>query len=955
MSTLALRDRDVDLEARRIALRDGGKPLRISETEASLLAYLMANGDRYVATAELLTEVWGYSAKAVTGTVKTTINRLRKKVEKDPKEPVHLLALRSVGYRLEVAQAVALPDEIETFVGREQEIAAAETIVRAGARMVTLLGPGGAGKSRLALRLAHRLRDRGWRVYWCELIDAHTPTDILARVARATGVAVAAEEDLLEAVLNRLRDDKLLLIADTLEHLLAFATETVGMAIAEAPGFSVITTSREPLGLPVEERVEVGPLTAEDAIALLEARGVHAEASWRDAVARVDRLPLAVEMLAGQASEGGPAEALAAVLSAGDINAGNVVAVRLPNGTRVEMARRVAVASDASEQSLSPLQVRLVEHLALATPKPVETDTLVADLWPDRLVSANAMQSAISKLRRKLGGSDAIGAVRGVGYALPEGSVVVRDGAGANVLLTTFERSWRLLGEEERSAFVRMSVFVGGCLAEAAPVLLLQGEGAALLAGLRRRGLLRAVADPAGRGTRYRHFEVFRALASERLARDPHHRRVARSFVQHMVDSTERLVSQMDRAGGTHALASATAELDNLFAALPAAFQLGEHQLAVRALDLARKVLTRQGPMHPLAEFIDLQFGKWPPGHTIHTALVFARSLIRTDTGRLGPARRDLEAVIEAQGRTSEAVRLLGVVHRRMGRQAESTAALREAEDLAAAKGDHDEVWRVLFEVAQQHWRIGEFPQAADCLRRARHSAELAGNLFGLASISVGEAQLLHGSGAYAAAMEAHDRAAAALTSVGHPRMQVRVLTFRARALLEQGRAAEARRAYAEALTVAERAGAAALMKAHISAFALWASADPPTQEIALGMQDAAIQSSAGQVAYNNADVTAIAAGTWARLDHVDKAERWLGEALQALGRDPSPVDGPVVRAAVGHVALARARASKGSSRAGLLAKGRKALLDVRQTTMFPVPYALSVLEADLEDTELLL
>jgi predicted ATPase/DNA-binding CsgD family transcriptional regulator len=153
-----------------------------------------------------------------------------------------------------------LPPEITSFVGRRGELAELRTKL-ASARLVSLVGPGGVGKSRLAIRaatdLARGFKDGSWLVQLAEVRDPDlVPNAVLA----ALDLRDQAATEPPALLLNYLRDKRLLLVVDNCEHLLGAAGQLIGEIIRAAPGVRVIATSREPLSEPGEHVVPVPPL-----------------------------------------------------------------------------------------------------------------------------------------------------------------------------------------------------------------------------------------------------------------------------------------------------------------------------------------------------------------------------------------------------------------------------------------------------------------------------------------------------------------------------------------------------------------------------------------------------------------------------------------------------------------------------------------------------------------------
>ena len=127
----------------------------LSAKELACFNYLAERAGQAVSRDELLEKVWHYDAQVISRTVDATVRRLRKKLEVKPSDPVHLLTVHGAGYRLEGIKPV-LPRATTTpapaLLGREELLA---TLRASKARLLTLTGPPGVGKSQLARALAH--------------------------------------------------------------------------------------------------------------------------------------------------------------------------------------------------------------------------------------------------------------------------------------------------------------------------------------------------------------------------------------------------------------------------------------------------------------------------------------------------------------------------------------------------------------------------------------------------------------------------------------------------------------------------------------------------------------------------------------------------------------------------------------------------------------------------------
>jgi predicted ATPase/DNA-binding CsgD family transcriptional regulator len=161
-------------------------------------------------------------------------------------------------------QQPQLPVETTGFIGREAELARLTGLLER-ARLVTVTGPGGVGKTRLALRAAAAAAP-GFADGTClvELSALHEPDALVDAVARALGLPAAGRGAGLDPVLAHLADRQLLLILDTCEHLVDACAMLAEAVIARAPRVTMLATSREPLDISGENACPVTPLPVPD-------------------------------------------------------------------------------------------------------------------------------------------------------------------------------------------------------------------------------------------------------------------------------------------------------------------------------------------------------------------------------------------------------------------------------------------------------------------------------------------------------------------------------------------------------------------------------------------------------------------------------------------------------------------------------------------------------------------
>jgi len=316
--------------------------------------------------------------------------------------------------RLPDAVTGSLPVQASSFIGRERELEQAAAAL-GGARLVTLTGPGGIGKTRLAVALGERLRDQFAGVAFVPLAAVTDPGLVLAGVARAVGAGLGGAGSPLQALAEWFGGDRWLLILDNLEQVVGAAGD-LGELLARCRDVTILATSRTVLGLAAEREYPVPPLplpadsaavpraelASWPAVALFvdRAKAVRPDfavtegnaAAVAEICRRLEGLPLAIELAAARTRLLDPAALLARL--AASLDALGTGAVDLP-----ERQRTLRATVEWSVGLLDEAERSLLETVAVfAGGWTIEAAAQVAGLAEDRaleLLEALARHSLI--------------------------------------------------------------------------------------------------------------------------------------------------------------------------------------------------------------------------------------------------------------------------------------------------------------------------------------------------------------------------------------------------------------------------------------------------------------------------------------------------------------------------------------------------------------------------------
>jgi predicted ATPase/DNA-binding winged helix-turn-helix (wHTH) protein len=315
-----------------VALFAGGDPVRLGTIELKILNVLLERPGVLVSKAELMSRVWGNSIVG-DNALHVHIAGLRKTLGDDT-----ISTKRGAGYRFAVplsreqkSSAVGnLPilagrgAGLSPLIGRDDDLQQVVDLLRT-ARLVSLTGPGGVGKTSLGLQAsrqcAHQFRDGAWLV---ELSALNDPAIAASQIAATLGLGLGKTHNPLQTLARLIRDKDMLLLLDNCEHLVAACGEICETLLSVAPRLKIVVTTRQALSCAGEMVFVVPPLdvpretstiinvrkSAAFELFLDRARGAAPGFAINDdevgiaarICRRVDGLPLAIEMVASWAA-----------------------------------------------------------------------------------------------------------------------------------------------------------------------------------------------------------------------------------------------------------------------------------------------------------------------------------------------------------------------------------------------------------------------------------------------------------------------------------------------------------------------------------------------------------------------------------------------------------------------------------------------------------------------------
>ena len=309
---------DFELDLPAFELRRSGAPVGMEPQVFEVLAFLVENAGRVVTKDEILDRVWPerYVSEA---SLNSRVMTARKALGDSGAEQRYIKTVHGRGYRFAApvsssafpvrSSVTVLPDAVEalpapstSFVGREDELArVAALLEQPGCRLLTIVGPGGIGKTRLALQALQSYPGEVKLV----LLEHVEPALLVPALAAALGLRPSTG-DTLEQVALYLGGRETLIVLDNVEHLADAARAVLETILARAPGVRFVLTSRVSLGTRQEWVLRLGGLEQSAACQLFAQRLRQANAAVADGeipeapqICRlVDGLPLAIELAA---------------------------------------------------------------------------------------------------------------------------------------------------------------------------------------------------------------------------------------------------------------------------------------------------------------------------------------------------------------------------------------------------------------------------------------------------------------------------------------------------------------------------------------------------------------------------------------------------------------------------------------------------------------------------------
>jgi predicted ATPase/DNA-binding winged helix-turn-helix (wHTH) protein len=416
---------DFELDTRAYELRRAGRVLKLERIPMELLFLLIEKKEQLVTRDEIIERIWGKDVFLDTdNSINAAIRKIRQVLKDDPEQPRFVQTIVGRGYRFiatwvgsaassgpyvvartSIREFAATPEHFPErpvkpseirpanlpakrtgFVGREKEIVSAqELLLRPDVRLVTVTGPGGIGKTRLAVQVASSLgKHFPGGTTFVSLSSLSDPALVASEIVQTMGIREASGKSPLEILNRYLKDSSrlsALLLLDNFEHLIQ-AAPMVAELLAMGPNLKILVTSRAALHLYGEHEFPVPPLALPDslsnpslevlsqypAVALFLERAVAVKPDFQlnqenasavtEICARLDGLPLAIELAAARIK----------VLSPSSLRTRLKSRLQLLTGGSLDMPQRqqtLRAAIDWSYDLLKPAEQKLFRRLSV--------------------------------------------------------------------------------------------------------------------------------------------------------------------------------------------------------------------------------------------------------------------------------------------------------------------------------------------------------------------------------------------------------------------------------------------------------------------------------------------------------------------------------------------------------------------------------------------------------------
>ncbi|MEY9907062.1 putative ATPase/DNA-binding SARP family transcriptional activator [Catenulispora sp. MAP12-49] len=727
---------------------------------------------------------------------------------------VHLAVLRSdpalAPAALEQAPRTNLKTRLTSFVGRDEEVARIGRMLDAS-RLVTLVGPGGAGKTRLAGEAAQRVLERFPDGAWlAELAPVTDPGEVPQAVLSALGpresrmmagnANPAATAAMLRSaqghLIETLAEKRILLILDNCEHLVGAAADLAETLLGHAPGLRVLATSREPLTIDGESLFPVPPLALPEGDGLDEFRGAATESEAVSTSGGGSGLGSEANTGPGSGRTSGSASGPNTSLPGGLPGAGPEPALTVADtvlaypAVRLFADRAAAVVPDfAVDADTLPDVIRICRSL---DGLPLAIELAAARL---RTLPLHQIAGRLGDRFRLLTG--------GSRTAMPR----------HQTLRAVVAWSWELLSDDERDLAERLAVFPGGVTAEAAAAVTpgLDPDSAFdLLSALVDKSLVQAVPTEAGQDPRFRMLETLREYGADRLGEADRLAETRRAHAAFFLALAETAEPQLRRAAQMVWLKRLNAERDNILAALRFAAADEDADTAVRICAAMTWYWTLGDQNHEGRAWTRLALSVLGPSPREAHAIVYVMERITSvfedylweEIPRL---TEEIAETVAATGSCDHPLLALGAV------VAPMLSDDREQLEAAVEKyAGHPDPWvgamlYLLRGMSAENAGV-RAPVRAD-LERAREAFEELGDRWGLSAALNGLASLSVTEGDDTTALRLQNEALELIREINAFTNAAQIQINRAQLLTRLGQTDEARRLLLEVLESAQRSG----------------------------------------------------------------------------------------------------------------------------------------------------